>query len=350
MTLIQIVAAAALSAQPQPSVVMHSHAAQWVEVQGNSLFRFEAMAKNTLDIPLSGIDIGVVYANDESALEVLEPSELYSDVSAIKIGASTVALRLTIFQTIPAKSSVRVRWEIPSSQALLESSIKPRAFVSHLLGYRFASSPLSIMDELLKSDLAADEWSIMESLGRVSLGRSLFEARENWQPTTTALERMTVLFEPTIPLAPEQALVFKWVVRIIALGVMGGEQALEVLTELESRSDLSNLDEGFQVLRLARLTNTVYESPLAFSFPTPTANIRDLLQYAMELCTQEFKEEPEDMPAAVGGANLGLLEKSDPKPSMKGVGFGLLIGFCLGVIGILLWNSRRKVGKQEHEH
>ena len=196
-------AMAALCANSQPSVTVHSHAAQWVEVDGQSVFRFEATAKNSLDIPLSGIDIGVVYASDEAALESIEPSNLYSDESAIKIGVSTIALRLLISQAIPAQSSSRIRWEIPSFQALQDSPVKPRAFVSHLLGYRFANNPLALMDTLVQNDSAADEWAVMESLGQVPSGRSLFEARESWKEVRGSLDRMTQPFQAKLSLGPK---------------------------------------------------------------------------------------------------------------------------------------------------
>ena len=340
---------AALCASPKPLVSVHSHAAQWVEANGQSVFRFEATARNTLDIPLTGIDIGVVYASDESALESIEPSDLYRDEAAIKIGVSTIALRLFIPQSIPAKSSARIQWEIPSSQALRASAVKPRAFVSHLLGYRFATNPLTLMDTLVQTDSAADEWAVMESLGLVPSGRSLFDARESWKQMRGRLDTLTQLFKTDLPVAPKQAIVSQWVIRVLALGVMGGDRALAVLSDLEKRRDLTHLDEGFQILRLARLTKSIYESPLAFSFPTPTANIRDLLVYAKGLSAQEFKEVPDEMVPEVGQANLGLLEKSSSNSSLNGVGVGLLIGFCLGVMGILLWSSRQNSRKGQNE-
>ena len=130
---------------------------------------------------------------------------------------------------------------------------------------------------------------------------------------------------------------------------MGGDKALGILAELENRQDLSHLDEGFQILRLARLTKSVYESPLAFSFPTQTANIRDLLLYAKELSTRQFNQVPQEASSVVGRPSGGLLEKSTSNSSFDGVGFGLLIGFCLGVIGIMFWSSRHNSRKGQNE-
>lgn len=343
-----ILSLCAVSFQSSPLVTVNSHSAQWIETRGQVVFRFEALVNNSLETPLSGVDVGLVYASDTKDLANGEPSDFYGGDPMIRIGESTVAFRLVIAHPIAPKSSARVQWEIEPSQALRDSTIRPRAFVTHLLGYRFAEPPIDLIDTLRETDVAADEWALMESLGLMSLGRTLSEARTNWRKVDSAIKHSTKLLELPLPRAPSQSLVAQWIVRVLLLGVVGGERAVEQLRELKGRQDLKNLDEGFQVLRLARLTESHFESPMAFAFPTEITTFQDLVSYCLERAGSA-REEALSPPPELARGVVELNDASEPPitENFTRMGIGLLVGFCLGVLGIVFLNSRKRLNEEQ---
>ena len=277
---------AAPSEEGGSRVQLRSHSATWKE---DSL-RFEVEVANGLPEAVSSMEIGVVYAASGKVLKGLAPVKLYPPGRRLFSGEGVVAIRERVRVSLGAGESRRIEFQRPLAGEGGVEGGAPAAFVSHLLGYTLKGVSAAGLLRLLNTSAAADEWAASNALGLLPEGLSPAEARQALREDAGFVQTLSDLLKKPLPASPPAEMVMRWVFGVLALGTHGGDDAVKLLSELSRREDLAVLDEEFHVIRLAGLARSVFETPLAMTFPASVVTVAELVEFSMKRAGAVFVE------------------------------------------------------------
>jgi hypothetical protein len=276
-------------------VQLRSHSATWED----DALHFEVEVANGLPEAVTSLEIGVVYAASREALKGLAPVMLYPPDRRLFSGEGVVAIRERVAVSLGAGESRRIEFQRPlAGKGGVEGGV-PAAFVSHLLGYTLKDVSAAGLLRLLNTRAAADEWAACNALGLLSEGLSPGDARRVLREDAAFVATLRALLKTPLPSPPPAETAMRWVFGVLALGAHGGDDAAKLLGELRRREDLALLDEEFHVIRLAGLSRSIFETPLAMTFPESVVTVAELVDFSMKRAGAAFVESPASKKAPV---------------------------------------------------
>ena len=236
---------------------------------------FNAQATNHLEWPVRALQIGILFAEQRADLSDVDASALYR--AGRQVNGKVGVVNQDIAVNLPAQSSAAVHVQIP----LDEHAPRANIFLTHVLGYALADTNAATLLMLLNTRVAADEVAACTTLALTGdrLSKSVTRARFADNPNLRRDLAITALTPPAPK--PSQAEAFEHVFATRALGVLGGPQARAALETLRDSPSLAAFDAPVQILRVARLTGSVLETPLAFVDPAETRRMLDVVTAAL---------------------------------------------------------------------
>jgi hypothetical protein len=299
-----IVASSLLAAPAEAAggVTLEEHHGELDSSAAAPLLRFTVKARNRLSVPVDGVLVGILFAETAAVLEAADPSKLYARGPAggerIGVVKQLVHVRLAPHALSPIELALPVRPGQP----------EPRAFFTHVLSYGLADADAGLLFQLLETQAPADEAAAVDALALNGDRPARQAARLRWAGKANLLRDLLAEATRAIPERPNEAETFRRVFVVRALGVLGGDAADKALRSLLRDGNLSRFDEPFQVLRIARLMSSEFETPLAFAVPVTAPRLVDLVTVALDdvqgLEQQTPSEEPAPLPVAPTGYEI----------------------------------------------
>jgi len=289
---LQVTGAQAIPVEPSEGVnsgvQLRSHSATWED----DALHFEVEAVNGLPEVVTSMEIGVVCAASREALKGLAPVKIYPPERRLFSGEGVVAIRERVAVSLGAGESRRIEFKRPlAGKGGVEGGV-PAAFVSHLLGYTLRDVSAAGLLRLLNTRAAADKWAACNALGLLSEGLSPGDARRALREDAAFVTTLRALLKTPLLSPPPAETAMRWVFGVLALGAHGGDEAVKLLWELRRREDLALLDEEFHVIRLAGLSRSVFETPVAMTFPASVVTVAELVEFSMKRAGAAFVESP----------------------------------------------------------
>lgn len=328
---------------PERSIELVSHSSRRESGVGEEKLSFSVTVTNHLKSEVGEIELGLVYAATAASLKDLDQTRLYSAKERIQTSPGLLALRETIEARLKPGETRTLGFSRPLSELEL-NGISLEVFVTHLLGFRLVGASAGELLGLVVSEVAADEWSACEALGGFPGGRTKADARGALRQDPDFVAGLVPGLERTPGRILSTSEVGAWVYGVMALGAHGGPKAIEVLRRLEGKSTLASYDEGIQVLRLARLQNNSFETPLGFVFPGTLTSARQLVAHARDLASAALPE-PEVRVSPASGEEEPSVESEVASGALireESVLWGAFTGGVLGMLAVVVWIRKRR--------
>jgi hypothetical protein len=235
-----------------------------------SALELSVRVRSSLPVGLEEVEIGVLYADAPAAIEGADAGRLYAGGVSTLVGA----LRFREVVAVPPRgeAALVLRARLPPEPAA-------RTFVTHVIGYRLESVTAPLAVELIGTDVAADEAAVVGTLGVGGDAAAKRRARARFGGDGELVRGIAKIVLDPVPAKPTQAETNVRVLALLALGVLGGEPAREAL-DIASRSELAPFDDGFQVIRVARLLGTSLENALAHAVAPEAKSVQDVVAQA----------------------------------------------------------------------
>ncbi len=288
-------------------VTLHGHRGELDVSTGTPQLRFELKAQNNLPVPVREIEVGILFAGAEAALKDIDAGKLYQ--SEAQAGRQVGALRVHVAVELPAQGEAPVVIHRP----LAAGEPEPRAFRTHVLGYRLAALSAPLLLELLASEVAADEVAVVDTLALAGTAAEKRTARKQWAQTPNLVAALVEQAGADPGSAPSHALTLRRVFAVRALGVLGGEQALSALKGLLRDPRLNAFDEPLQVLRVARVVGSPLETPMAYAVPPHAHRMHDVVAAALDDAVGP-REDPPPAPTRATGDSGHVAAPSQTPP------------------------------------
>ncbi|MBI5511839.1 MAG: hypothetical protein HY903_24045 [Deltaproteobacteria bacterium] len=309
--------------------------------------RFELLAKSSLPVVVDEVEVGVLFAADEAALEKADPAGLYAGGGA---GGQVGVVRQRVSTRLAPAGRAALAVLVPSAA----STPEPKVFRTHVLGYHLADLSLPLLLELLQAPSAADERAAVEALALAAPAVDKLAVRERFSLQPQLRLDLLALVQQPVPMTPIDREVRARAFAIAALGVLGGDAVVPVLQRLLRAPELAREDDAFAALLIDRLSGSALERPLAYAMPVTARRMADLVAAALDDALGP-KDGPQPQPSSAveeagpsiaaarpGGLEVVALPTSggsrDPA-TLGGVGAVVLVCAALGT---LVWRRARR--------
>lgn len=242
---------------------------------GAPRLRAKLVVESHLPVSVSQVEIGILYAEEATALEVVDPGALYQapDQANKRVGA----VRKLVAVSLAAGAQVPVDFEA----AVLPAGPRAQAFRAHVLGYGLEEASATLLFELLGTSGAADEVAAVDFLALRGTTAAKWAARKRWGGSAELVAAFAAELGSAPPARPSEQEVFRRVYAARALGVLGGARAEKALTALLREPTLAAFDEPLQLLRIGRFAGSRLQTPLAFAVPVQARRMHDVLTAAL---------------------------------------------------------------------
>lgn len=240
---------------------------------------FSVLAHSTLAVPVAAVEVGVLFAATEQALQRADASALYN----AGVGSTTVGvLRQRVAVALPpgGRAAVEVGVELRPGQP------DPLAFRTHVLGYRLAQVTAAVLLELLGTRAGADEVAAVETLAVTGTAAEKRAVRERWGADRELVATLAATVREPLPAQPNVDAVLRLVYVVRALGVLGGDTAGATLRALLADPSLAGLDEALLMLLTARVVGSPLETPIAFAVPPTARHFSEVVATALADVTE----------------------------------------------------------------
>lgn len=299
------------AAAEDAKVTLHGHRGALDASLAEPRFSFEVTVRNGLAVPVSAVEIGVLFAQAPEALEaVRDPGRSYRDATARPKDVGVVRQRVPV--SLPAGGEVAARFSTPLEQDAPE----PQVFLTHVLGYTLADATPALLFDLLRTEAAADEVAAVGFLAVAGEPADKREVRRRLAEDRVWTEALVSRVTAPIPARPSQEQAMARLYAVRALGVLGGSAARRALEALQGDATLGAFDEPLQVLRVARVVGSRLETPLAFAVPATARQMRDVVAAALEDLggwpEVDTPSQPRRPRLPSGGGTLAALEAAAP--------------------------------------
>jgi hypothetical protein len=314
----------------EPLVVLSEPVADIDPTASPPRLRVRVRARSSLDVPVDGVQVGLLFAETPEALQGMDPSRLYRQgAPSPEVGVVRHAAPIEL----PPRGVVTAAFDV----AVPVGAPRPAIFVSHVLGYGLADVDAATLFALLGTRAAADEVAAVGAFGLTGDAAARAAARRRWAHKAALRADLAASLLAPIPPRPSQGEAFRRVFAVRALGVLGGPAAVDTLQELQRRPGLEAFDEPLQVLRIARVSGSTLETPLAFAVPETCRRMRDVVDAA--LADTGALDDVEPPPVAVAPVPPAPVE---PPWWQEPQAWGVLVGG--GVAAWLAMRIRRRLG------
>lgn len=261
----------ALAGTTSPTVELGGHRARFTTEEGAPRLVLDVEVINRHVVPVSHVEVGLLAADSDSALErARELGQTYLDAKRARDGVT--ALRGVADAQLGPGDTKRatLTFEWPNDAP------EPQAFVTHVLGYQLVGPALPLLLSMLATDRPADERAALGVFGLMEDAVEQAQARARLAGDATLAAGLIERARRVPSEAPTQQDAFESAFVLLALGVLGGTEALAALEHVGATDAFERLTEPYQVLRAARLTGNRLETPLAFALPVEARSIREL--------------------------------------------------------------------------
>lgn len=249
--------------------------AEWLGGTASPRLKMTLQVANHLPFAVRRLQVGVLYAASPEALRGRDPGALYKHGADTGIGV----LHAEVDVQVPAQGGT-VATFIATTETTAAQSI-PAAYVTHVLGYMLDDADAPTLLRLQGGMVAADAVAACNTLAITGTSEAKRAARQRFGHDAALAQGLIDVVAAPAPPKPSQAETFRRVYAIRALGVLGSEAAGTALRTLAS-TDLSAWDEPLQVLRIARISGSPWETPLAYALPDRTRRMVDVVNAAVD--------------------------------------------------------------------